>query len=91
MTNPAPSSRTASEIVAAIADGASTPSRVLQEHLATIDEREDAVHAWAFVDREAALDQAHKLDNSAAPRGVLHGVPFGTKDNIDSADTTTWP
>lgn len=89
MLNPAPSSRTASEITAAIASGAATASQILEEHLAIIDDCEDEVRAWAFVDREAARTRARELDNGAASRDLLHGVPFGLKDNIDTGDMPT--
>src|SRR3954464_15766890 len=50
--------------------------------------REEAVHAWAFIERAAALAQARALDR-APRRSRLHGVPFGIKDIIDTADLPT--
>src|SRR4051794_26672990 len=50
--------------------------------------REEAVHAWAFLERDAALAQARALDR-APRRSRLHGVPFGIKDIIDTADLPT--
>ena len=53
--------------------------------LERIAEREEAVRAWAFIDREQALAQARALDRM--PRqSRLHGVPFGIKDVFDTAD-----
>src|SRR5258708_3236679 len=53
-----------------------------------IGERDEAVRAWAYIDRDAALAQARALDR--APRASrLHGVPFGIKDIIDTADLPT--
>jgi Asp-tRNA(Asn)/Glu-tRNA(Gln) amidotransferase A subunit family amidase len=89
MLNPASSSRTASDIIAAIATGASSASQILEEHLAIIDDREDDVRAWAFVDREAARNRAREIDRGASPQGVLHGVPLALKDNIDTHDMPT--
>src|SRR5258708_27052012 len=53
-----------------------------------IGERDEAVRAWAYVDRDAVLARARALDR--APRASrLHGVPFGIKDIIDTADLPT--
>ena len=80
---------TATQIAASIAAGETTPSNVLHEHFTLIDEREHEVHAWTVVDREAALEDAQQLERATSPRGLLHGVPFGIKDNIDTADLLT--
>src|SRR5881394_2993683 len=56
--------------------------------LERIAAREEAVHAWAILDRNAALAQARVLDR-APRRSRLHGVPFGIKDIIDTADLPT--
>ncbi|KAL4801826.1 amidase signature domain-containing protein [Aspergillus unguis] len=58
--------------------------------LSRIDERDAAVHAWVYLNRDAVLDQARKLD--AIPpekRGPLHGVPIGVKDVIYTKDMPT--
>jgi Asp-tRNA(Asn)/Glu-tRNA(Gln) amidotransferase A subunit family amidase len=65
-----------------------TAERLAAACLERIAAREPAVHAWAFIDREQALAQARALDR--APRASrLHGVPFGLKDIIDTADMPT--
>jgi Asp-tRNA(Asn)/Glu-tRNA(Gln) amidotransferase A subunit family amidase len=46
--------------------------------------REDAVHAWAHLDADGALAQAHERDGEQ-PRGLLHGISVGVKDIIDVA------
>src|SRR5262249_41734772 len=56
--------------------------------LEPIAERAEAVRAWAFTDRAAALAQARALDRMPR-RSRLHGVPFGIKDIIDTADLPT--
>ncbi|HLY55791.1 MAG TPA: amidase [Stellaceae bacterium] len=56
--------------------------------LTRIGVREPTVHAWAFVDPEAALRQAKDRDQDQR-RGPLHGVPIGLKDVIDTADMPT--
>ena len=60
----------------------------VEECLERIAEREEAVHAWAFLDPDAALDQARRLEMSTS-RGPLHGVPVGVKDIFDTADMPT--
>ena len=60
----------------------------VEECLERIAEREEAVHAWAFLDPDAALDQARRREMSTS-RGPLHGVPVGVKDIFDTADMPT--
>ena len=50
--------------------------------------RDEKVRAWAFLDREQVLEQARALDRMPR-RSRLHGVPFGIKDIIDTADLPT--
>lgn len=80
---------TATQIAASIAAGKTTPTKVLHEHFALIDEREHEVHAWTVLDREAALEEAQQLECGMSAQGLMHGVPFGIKDNIDTADLPT--
>src|SRR5256885_5984685 len=56
--------------------------------LERIAERDETVRAWAFLDRAAALAEARSLDRCPG-RSRLHGVPFGIKDIIDTADFPT--
>jgi Asp-tRNA(Asn)/Glu-tRNA(Gln) amidotransferase A subunit family amidase len=56
--------------------------------LERIRAREDAVRAWAYLDPAQALAQARELDRSSRA-SRLHGVPFGVKDIIDTADMPT--
>jgi Asp-tRNA(Asn)/Glu-tRNA(Gln) amidotransferase A subunit family amidase len=56
--------------------------------LERIASRDATVRAWAFLDRERALSAARVLDR-APRRSRLHGVPFGIKDIIDTADLPT--
>ena len=68
--------------------GETTALAIVHDCLDRISEREGAVHAWSSVDRAGALAAARALD--AGPRrGALHGVPFGVKDVIDTADMPT--
>jgi Asp-tRNA(Asn)/Glu-tRNA(Gln) amidotransferase A subunit family amidase len=71
-----------------IAAGELSSEALVVACLEHIDAREDTVRAWAHLDRDAALAQAHERDGEA-PRGPLHGVPVGVKDIIDTADLPT--
>ncbi|MGH8741818.1 MAG: amidase family protein, partial [Burkholderiales bacterium] len=65
---------------------------LIQSCLERIAARDEAVRAWAFIERRQALEQARALDRmlrSGPPRSRLHGVPFGLKDIIDTADLPT--
>jgi amidase len=79
---------TASEIAAAIAAGRTTCEAVARSCLERIAAREPQVRAWAHLDPERVITQARALDRGA-PRGPLHGVPFGVKDIIDTGDLPT--
>jgi Asp-tRNA(Asn)/Glu-tRNA(Gln) amidotransferase A subunit family amidase len=79
---------TAAEAARRIAAGKLTSEALVAACLERIAARDAAVKAWAFVDREHALAQARAADRSAS-RGPLHGVPFGIKDVIDTADQPT--
>jgi Asp-tRNA(Asn)/Glu-tRNA(Gln) amidotransferase A subunit family amidase len=79
---------TASEIARATIAGETTCEDVVKNCLTRIDAREKDIHAWATVDADFALRQAHDLDRSPT-RGPLHGVPIGVKDIIDTADLPT--
>ncbi|MBT3400366.1 MAG: amidase, partial [Rhodospirillaceae bacterium] len=76
------------EIARRIAAGETTAVAVVEACLARIEAREGDLHAWAFVDPELALEQAHACDQ-ATPEGLLHGVPLGIKDIIDTRDMPT--
>jgi Asp-tRNA(Asn)/Glu-tRNA(Gln) amidotransferase A subunit family amidase len=53
-----------------------------------VAERDGEVHAFAHIDPDSALAQAHALD-SGPLRGPLHGLPLGVKDLFDTADLPT--
>jgi amidase len=50
--------------------------------------REPAVHAFAHLDPDRVLAQARELDRGTV-RGLLHGLPLGVKDVIDTFDAPT--
>jgi Asp-tRNA(Asn)/Glu-tRNA(Gln) amidotransferase A subunit family amidase len=68
--------------------GETTAEALVTACLDRIAERDEQVHAWAHVDRRRVIEEARALDG--APRSSpLHGVPFGIKDIIDTADLPT--
>lgn len=60
--------------------------------LDAIEAREAEIEAWVVCDRAHALAQARACDKARAagqPPGLLHGLPVGIKDIIDTADMPT--
>jgi Asp-tRNA(Asn)/Glu-tRNA(Gln) amidotransferase A subunit family amidase len=82
----------ASDAARGIRDGAFTSEQLTQACLARVREAEPQVQAWTFLDEEHALGQARARDQDRAegrPTGLLHGVPVGIKDIIDTCDMPT--
>src|SRR5438477_3886503 len=75
----------AAEAARALEENKFTCEALIAACLERIAEREEEVRAWAVIDRAAALAQARSLDREPR-RSRLHGVPFGIKDVIDTAD-----
>src|ERR1700737_479766 len=78
----------ATQIVAGIREGAFTAEAVLRECFDRIAERDPLIRAWIAIDAEKSLEEARRCDRGPF-RGPLHGVPFGVKDVIDTADLPT--
>ncbi|MEA2800978.1 MAG: hypothetical protein QOE49_1073, partial [Rhodospirillaceae bacterium] len=84
----APNTLTATELAQRIDAGTVTAEAIVRSHLERIDQRDAEVLAWSHLAREAALERARVLDRG--PRqGLLHGIPMGVKDIIDSWDQPT--
>ena len=84
----APNTLTATELAQKLDAGAVTAEAIVHAHLERIDQRDADVLAWSHLAREAALARARVLDRG--PRqGLLHGIPMGVKDIIDSGDQPT--
>jgi Asp-tRNA(Asn)/Glu-tRNA(Gln) amidotransferase A subunit family amidase len=69
-----------------------TSEALVRDCLDRITAREHDIQAWAHIDPEAALAQARAADahvGTSAGRGLLHGVPVGVKDLIDTIDMPT--
>src|SRR5574341_1425131 len=83
-----PNEMSAAQAARAIAGGELTCEALTAACLARIADRDADVKAWAFIDKKHALEQARALDKMPR-RSRLHGVPFGIKDIIDTADLPT--
>ncbi len=73
------------DLGAAVRGGQRTAVEVLDAHLAAIDAREDAVHAFNMVTRDEAQAAAEAVDALVAgggDPGPLAGVPVALKDNL---------
>ena len=78
----------ARDAAARIASGDLTSEALVRDCLERIQAREPEIQAWEFIDPDAALEQARRLDR--APRsGPFHGLPVGVKDILDTADMPT--
>jgi Asp-tRNA(Asn)/Glu-tRNA(Gln) amidotransferase A subunit family amidase len=81
---PDPADLTATAAAAAIAAGSLSPVALAEACLARVAAREPAVRAFVH------LDPAQARRNARAARpGPLHGIPFGVKDVLDTADMPT--
>ncbi len=56
--------------------------------LERVEQREQVIGAWSFLDEEKLLSQARALDAQPV-RGPLHGLPVGIKDIMATADMPT--
>ena len=72
----------------AIAAGRVTSAALMESCLERIAVRENEVGAWTHLDREHVLAEARARDGET-PRSLLHGVPVGVKDVLDTADMPT--
>lgn len=65
-----------------------TAETLLESCIERIEARESVVRAWKHFEADAARTQAKSLDRGPR-KGVLHGIPFGVKDIIDTANMPT--
>jgi Asp-tRNA(Asn)/Glu-tRNA(Gln) amidotransferase A subunit family amidase len=79
---------TATQLAQQIDSGAVTAEAIVRAHLDRIEKRDGDVLAWSHLARDAALERAKVLDRGPR-KGLLHGIPMGVKDIIDSVDQPT--
>ena len=84
-----PAQLTAAEAARLIRVGQLKSEDLVGACLERIAQRDGDIRAWTCFDAEQALRRARELDRAAGPRGVLHGIPVGVKDVIDTADLPT--
>jgi len=76
------------EAVRRLSSGEMTSEAYARGLLARIEQIEDRVQAWQWLDKERALQSAREADRrvlAGRTPGALHGVPVGIKDIIDVA------
>jgi Asp-tRNA(Asn)/Glu-tRNA(Gln) amidotransferase A subunit family amidase len=84
--------QSASDVASLIRQGFVSAREYVDACLRRVDEVDDQVRAWAFLDPDHAREQARAADEyrlSGQPIGPLHGVPVGVKDIIDTGDMPT--
>jgi len=77
------------DLVERLRSGETSAVETMRFHLRRIEERENEVHAFAYLAPEAAIAAAEKADAARASGGPLHGLPVAVKDIIDTADMPT--
>ena len=71
-----------------IGAGKITSEDLVRACLDQIKETDPEIHAWEHLDGPTAVAQAKSCDDGPN-RGLLHGVPVGVKDLIDTNDMPT--
>jgi len=73
----------ASVMAAALANGETSSVELTEQHFEQIEKVDGAVHAFLYLDREGAMEQAHALDarrSDGEELSPLAGVPLALKD-----------
>ena len=83
-----PARMTAAEASALIQTKKMSCEELVRSCLARIAAREPVVKAWLRIDPDYAIRRARELDKLPS-KGPLHGLPWGVKDVIDTADYPT--
>ena len=80
---------TATDAVAGIAAGEFTSEALVADCLSRIADRDTGIGAWVYLDPETALLQARERDREGPSKRLLHGLPVGVKDVLDTRDMPT--
>jgi Asp-tRNA(Asn)/Glu-tRNA(Gln) amidotransferase A subunit family amidase len=86
--SPDPAQLSASAAAALIRTKQLSCEELARACLARISARDGMVKAWLSLDPDYVIRRARELDK-LPPTGPLHGLPFGVKDVIDTADYPT--
>jgi hypothetical protein len=81
-----PAQLTASAAAALIQTKQLSCEELARSCLARIAARDADVKTWLSIDPDHVIRRARELDKLPEQRGPLHGLPFGVKDVIDTAD-----
>jgi Asp-tRNA(Asn)/Glu-tRNA(Gln) amidotransferase A subunit family amidase len=79
---------TAAEAASRIESGSLTCEELVRSCIARIEARDATIKAWLYIDKAQAIATARELDKRPR-KSLLHGLPFGVKDMIDTADMPT--
>jgi aspartyl-tRNA(Asn)/glutamyl-tRNA(Gln) amidotransferase subunit A len=83
---------TVAEASALLTSGAISPVELTEHHLERIEALNSDLHCFLHVAADSALDEAKAAQReflAGRRRGPLHGIPFGLKDNYDTAGIAT--
>lgn len=80
---------TATEIADLVKRGKITVSEVTKQCLNLIEEKDALIEALAYWNREDALAQVERVDNSNKEKKILAGIPIAVKDIIDVKNQPT--
>jgi Asp-tRNA(Asn)/Glu-tRNA(Gln) amidotransferase A subunit family amidase len=83
-----PCQLTAAQAASLIAQRKLSAEELVRSCLVRIERRDAQVRAWLHVEPERVIRDAREADKRD-PVGVLHGLPIGIKDVIDTADYPT--
>jgi Asp-tRNA(Asn)/Glu-tRNA(Gln) amidotransferase A subunit family amidase len=83
-----PARMTAAEVSALIRTKKLSCEELIRSCLARIAARDSTVKAWLHIDPDHVIRRARQLDKLPW-MGPLHGIPWGVKDVIDTADYPT--
>lgn len=92
MTSIQPHTLSATGALQKIGDGLLTSVDLVKSCLDRINETDGQLKAWAHVDGDPALARAEEMDamrRAGRSLGLLHGLPVGLKDVIDTKDMPT--
>src|SRR6202171_5286361 len=80
------------EAGALLAKGEISPGDLIEHHLARIEALDGTLHCFLHVAAARAREEARRAERelmSGQKRGPMHGIPFGLKDNYDTAGIPT--
>lgn len=80
------------EAGALLAKGEISPVDLIEHHLARIEALDGTLHCFLHVAAARAREEARRAERelmSGQKRGPMHGIPFGLKDNYDTAGIPT--